>query len=248
MYTDHATVIANYLPGIDMTPLTSQAGFNLNNFVDQKIQEAQDALNDMMGQTLEQETLADVRMDGAGSWELCLPHFPIQQVSACKVVYGYERLIYNFSNIRHTASRLLPPPFTVEDNPIPPADLFIDRDSGIMHVDITGSLLSLAAAPGSYPIWNVTFTAGQRDVLASYTHGFPPGQLPKNIIAACGMLAAIYCGEASMGKLTQGAQNIRISRVSKAWGKTSTLGTQYDRWMEYINRTVAVWKTKPLGN
>lgn len=248
MYTDHATVIKNYLPMVDMTPLTSQSGFDINAFVDQMIVDAQQKLNDEMGQTLEQETLTDVRMDGAGSWELTLPHFPIQTLIACKVVYGYERLIYQFSNIRMTASRLLPAPYNVESNPIPPADLFVDRDSGVMHVDITGSLLSLAAAPGGYPIWNVTFTAGQRDVIAAYTHGFPPGQLPQNIVSACGMQAAIFCAEQALARATMGASSQKIGTTNRSWGGDSKMGSQFDRWHDFIDRTTNVWKVKPLGN
>lgn len=248
MYTDHATVEANYLPFVDMSPLTSQPGFNLDNFVDARIAEATNYLNDRMGQTLEQETLNNIRMDGPGAWEIALPYFPIQTVTALKVVFGYERLIYAFSNIRHTASRLLPPPFTNEDNPIPPADVFIDRDTGIAHVDITGSLLSLAAMPGTYPIWNVTFTAGQRDVIATLTHGFPPNSLPTNIQQACGMYAAILCAEMAIARTTMGASTIRIGSVNRGWTGKSKTGTIFDRWMDTIEQVINVWSIKPLGN
>lgn len=252
MYTNAAAVMNSYLYGIDTTPL-SAAGMDIASLLTNTIIPiAQKELDQAMGQTLERETLSGVRMDGAGTWELALPHFPIQTLTKVTVNFGFSRLIYNFQNIRHTASRLLGTPFDVgdEDNPALAAnvcDVFVDRDSGVMHVDLTGSLLSLASMPGSYPVWNVNFTSGQRDIIAAYTHGFPANQMPIDIVAACGMLAAIHLGEMSVGRLTQGATSIKIGAVARTWGNKK-LGSLFDLWMNYIESSITYYKIKPLGN
>lgn len=252
MYTNSAAVIGSFTYGMDLSPLISQ-GVNIPNLLDNSIIPMAEAeLNRMMGQTLEQETLSGVRLDGAGTWDIALPHFPIQTLTKMTVNFGFQRLIYQFQNIRHTASRLLPAPFNVgdEDNPnLPPntCDVFVDRDSGVCHVDLTGSLLSLASMPGTYPVWNITFTAGQRDIICYYTHGFPAANLPVDIVTACGMLAAIYLGEMAAQRITGGADSIAIGQVRKSW-KASKLGAIFDLWMNFIEDTVTVYKIKPLGN
>lgn len=252
MYTNSSAVLSTYAYGFDMTPLIKK-GLNIATLLDSTlIPLAEQELNQAMGQTLEQETLVGVRLDGAGTWDIALPHFPIQTLTKMTVNFGFQRLIYAFVNIRHTASRLLPPPFNVgdEDNPNLPAnvcDVFVDRDSGVCHVDLTGSLLSLASMPGTYPIWNVNFTSGQRDIICYYTHGFPAANLPVDIVAACGMLAAIHLGEMAINAFTQGATSVQIGTVRRSWANEK-LGSLFNIWMDVIENTITYYKTKPLGN
>lgn len=243
MYAN-AEDVKDYLYGIDISALI-RAGANIDSLIARFLPLAQRELDQAIGQNMEQERLVDMRMDGPGNWDLALPHWPIQTLEKVEVVYGFHRLIYQFNQIRHTASKMLPAPYNQEGNTTP-GDLFVDRDSGVMHVDLTGSLLSLASMPGTYPVWNVTFTAGQRDIIATYTHGFPVGSIPLDLQAALAMLVAIRIGEMALQRMTGGATMVRIGSVQRQWGNNK-LGSMFSNWMGTIEDTIAYYSIKPLG-
>lgn len=257
-YTDSGKVIANYLPAIDLSPLGAVFVSGLADQLDNVyIPMAEDELDRQFGQSMNEETLVDVAMDGSGDYAIVLPHYPIKTVTAVRIVFGYERTIYNFRNIRHLASRFLGLPQDGQANdgqPLP--DMFVDRDSGIMNIDLTGSLLSLAAAPGSYPVWQINFPGAPRDVKASYTHGFPAGKIPIDITNAAGMMAASFLEEMAIRKLTGGATSFKIGSVSKTFANVSRTSADNDRafpmrnpiWETLVDSTIRRWSQKPMGN
>ena len=248
MLTDSAAVIANWLPAIDLSSLPS--GFNVAKQLDSVyIPMAQKYLEAQWGQTLEQESLVDVAMDGSGDYGICLPHFPIQTVTACRVVFGFERTIYSFTTIRHLASRLLNLPQDWHNgDPGGLPDMFVDRDSGILNIDLTGSLLSLAAMPGTYPIWQVNFPGGPRDVKASYVHGYPADQLPPEVVNACGMVAASFLAAMGQTRKTGGATSIKIGSVQQTFSAGAAAPAMNEVWKMYVDDAVRRWSQKPLGN
>jgi hypothetical protein len=247
-YTTGAEVLANFLPAVDLSALPSS--FNvldqLNNVY---IPMAEDELDRQFGQTLSEETLHDVAMDGSGDYGICLPHFPIKTVLAVRVVFGFERTIYNFKVIRHLASKLLGLPqdwHNGDGGPLP--DMFVDRDSGTLNIDLTGSLLSLAAMPGTYPVWQVNFPGGPRDVKADYIHGFPAASIPVDVKNAAGMLAASFVGAMGVNRQTGGAVRVHIGSVDKTYASGLANAPINSLWQEKIQDTISRWSQKPLGN
>lgn len=256
-YTNSTAVINNWLPAIDLSALPSTFRTNLATQLDQVyIPMAEDQLDFLFGQTLAEETLTDVAMDGSGDWFITLPHFPIKTVRACRVCFGFERTIYNFRNIKHLASQLLnlpqdytPPTSTLGNPPNELPDMFVNRDSGVVHIDLTGSLLSLAAMPGSFPVWQVNFPGGPRDVKVTYTHGFAPGSIPIDVQNAAGMWAAAFIADMAHTRLTGGAQSVKIGSVSKSFSAQGiAFPAMNAAWQKHIESTIRRWSQKPLGN
>jgi hypothetical protein len=248
-YTTSAAVIANFLPAIDLTGLPAAFRAAIATQLDNVyIPMAEDFLDDAFGQTLAETTRTDVCLDGADTLDMCLPNFPIKTVTSARIVSGFETPEVTFQNIKHLASNLLG---LSQDAASATADLVVDRDGGMIHIDVTGSSLTAAMSTGGYPPWPGNFPRAIRNIKVSYIHGFPAGSIPIDIQNAAGMFAASFVAAMSASRMTAGANRVRIGSVDKSFG--DQLGAKaYPMmdavWQKLIDKAISNWSVKPLAN
>lgn len=230
---------ASYLYGIDVSPLT-KAGIDLDAFITQQLKLAKNVIDRKASQSIEETEIGNgdgsfyYRGDGNSKWTMVLPNFPIKTVSSCRVMYGWSSQMYNFSAIKHTASRKL----GINGDPITDTcDLMVDRDKGI--IDINPSSLTLLSSLGQSPLWQQNFSEGRLAVVVSYIYGY--AIIPEDIKAANAKLVAIALMQASAARQSAGATSVRILSVSRTWGPKA-YQSQIDQYTQEIEDAVAYYK------
>lgn len=225
-----AAQVRQYLYGIDTSSLKKAwtgAGDYLDFFIAQFMPIAAADMDRYMRQTLNEETLQGVRLDGKGGIDLVIPNWPLKSVTACVIYYGWGSALYTFANPHHKQSRLLGLPADAPDNT---ADLIVDRDKGL--VSINPSSLKLVSQQGNIsPLWNWVFTEGTANVSVDYTHGFATP--PDDVAAAQAMYTAIIIGEMAAGLSSGGASSVRIGQVQRSWGN-KMYASMFDTWWGLI--------------
>lgn len=231
--------VRQYLYGVDTSALT-RAGASLDALIGQFMPVAAADMDRYMRQTLNQETLEGVRLDGTGTIEVVAPNWPIATVTACTIYYGWGAALYIFQQPHHKASRLLGLP---ADPPDQTADLIVDRDKGILSIN--PSSLKLVSQQGNLsPLWNWVFTEGRANIAMDYTHGF--AAVPNDVAACQAMYTAILIGEMAAGRPSGGAQSIRIGDVQRTWGNKA-YASMFGTWWTLIRSVLDNYKVMEVA-